>query len=81
MSERDRGTGDEIEPLPSRMAEEAGGSPERPAPPAAGDQDGATRAPMLAISPKWQMVLIGGAFIAINIMVMVIFLVVIFLRR
>jgi len=81
MSDRDRGTGDEIEPLSSRMAEEVGGSSERPAPPAAGDQDGTKSVPMLAISPKWQMVLIGGAFVAINIMVMVIFLVVIFLRR
>ncbi|MGC4105949.1 MAG: hypothetical protein QM753_06270 [Thermomicrobiales bacterium] len=71
MSERQTGTGEQEEALNVQR-----GSGEVAAEPA---KTGAFS--MIRISPKWQMVLIGGVFIAINIMVMVIFLVAIFLRR
>jgi hypothetical protein len=51
-------------------------------PPDSGQPPTTTKATsMISISPKWQMVLIGGIFIAINIMVMALFLVFLFLRR
>ncbi|MGN6033517.1 MAG: hypothetical protein ACTHQE_17830 [Thermomicrobiales bacterium] len=75
MSERTQGTdGDE-----EALAPQAGAS--EPVEPTPGDESPASVTSMLHLSPKWQMVLIGGVFIAINIMVMVIFVVVLFLRH
>lgn len=61
------------------------------------DQDGALDAPVtddssattpdpaaptsLRISPKWQVILIGGAFIVINIIIVVVFVIVLILRH
>ena len=79
MAERDQGTDVENDALSPHGRAESGIDAD---PGATAGASGAGRSgSMIQISPKWQMVLIGGVFIAINIMVMVIFLVVIFLRR
>lgn len=79
MSERAQGTGLEDGALATQADETPGDA--APVDPAPGGEPATGATSMLHLSPKWQMVLIGGAFIALNIMVMVIFAVVLFLRH
>lgn len=46
-----------------------------------GAPDSSGRLPFFTLSPKWQLILIGGIFIAINIMVMIAFVVALALRH